>query len=386
VTSPRSGGNWGTINRATVKGIGPQGGVLVEVPAFAPGGTMGPIPTCVPNLAIGEAVLVANISTSRDTLVVIGRVPGRADTMAEIPNLMATITALQTADSSAASRLTSAEGRLTSAEGRLTTDEANIATNTSNLASHVHTSTPGAYAVGGNETVGGTLGVTGAATVGSLNAGSGNITTTGAVNTGTLTATGAVAGASVAATNAATAHGGNCTTASLIAGQHTQYVSKIIGAAAAVQTRSNRQPVVHGVRQSGLSLAITSTETSLFTANFVNKEDCNHLYAFTIGTFVNAGAGTNVEPSDAYLRLKVVDNPGGTVRFDSGQIFRAMGAEYYQYSSQREQPRTSINHADTYLWTAGSGFQIQIWGQLQTVLGSVIDLVNGFVMEVVTVD
>jgi hypothetical protein len=105
-----------------------------------------------------------------------------------------------------------------------------------------------------------------------------------------------------------------------------------------------------------------------------------------VGMFVNAGAGTNVEPVGVYLRLKVVDNPGGTVRFDSGQIFRLMGAEYYQYSNQREQPRTPIAHADTYLWTAGSGFQIQIWAQLQTVLGAVIDLVNGYVMEVVTVD
>lgn len=126
------GGNWGTINRALVRGIDPHG-VLVEVPALAPGGTVGPIPTAVANLAIGEAVLVANISTSRDTLVVLGRVPGRADTVGEIPTLSATIAALQATDTAiqaAATTLTgrvsTAEGNIASNTGRLTTDEANI--------------------------------------------------------------------------------------------------------------------------------------------------------------------------------------------------------------------------------------------------------------------
>lgn len=126
------GGNWGTINRALVRGIDSHG-VLVEIPALAPGGTVGPIPTAVPNLAIGEAVLVANISTSRDTLVVLGRVPGRADTVGEIPTLSATIAALQAADTAIQSaatalttRVTTAEGNITSNTSRLTTDEANI--------------------------------------------------------------------------------------------------------------------------------------------------------------------------------------------------------------------------------------------------------------------
>jgi hypothetical protein len=365
------GGNWGTINRALVRGLdATTGGVLVEIPALAPGGTVGPIPTAVPNLAIGEAVLVANISTSRDTLVVLGRVPGRAPTVGEVPTLSATIAALQATDTTIQAAATTLAGRVTTAEGniasntsRLTTDEANIATNTSAISTHTHTTAPSGFAVTGNESV------------------TGNLTVSG-----TEAVTGAASAASYAATGVVSAHSSGCTTAQLIAGQHTQYVSKIIGAAAAVQTRSSRQPVAHGVRASGLSVAITSTETQLYTANFVNKEDCNHLYNLAVGMFINAGGGTNVEPVGAFIRLKVVDNPGGTVRFDSGQVFRLMGNEYYQYSNQRDQPRSPISCADTYLWTAGSGFSIQIWGQLQTVLGAALDLVNGYIMEIVCVD
>jgi hypothetical protein len=136
------GGNWGTLNRALVRGIDPHG-VLVEVPALAPGGIIGPIPTAVANLAIGEAVLVANISTSRDSLVVLGRVPGRADTVGEIPTLSATIAALQATDTAIQAAATTLAGRVTTAEGniasntsRLTTDEANILANTNSINAH----------------------------------------------------------------------------------------------------------------------------------------------------------------------------------------------------------------------------------------------------------
>lgn len=157
--------DYGATHRAIVLDVGANG-VTVEIPTLAPNAAWGPIPTCVPHLATDEAVLVAQIGTSRDTLVVIGRVPGRSPTISEINNLYATITALQNADTSIqtaaatlASRVTTAENnittntgaltsqatRLTTAEGtiasqgtRLTTAETNITTNTNAISTHTH--------------------------------------------------------------------------------------------------------------------------------------------------------------------------------------------------------------------------------------------------------
>jgi uncharacterized Zn-binding protein involved in type VI secretion len=136
------GGNYGTLHRAIVRSITATG-VTVEIPLLAPNASWGPIPTAVPNLAVGEAVICAQISTSRDTLVVLGRVPGRASTVGEIPTLSATIAALQATDAAAATsaaaltaRVTTAEGNITAHGTRLTTDEANITTNTTAIAAH----------------------------------------------------------------------------------------------------------------------------------------------------------------------------------------------------------------------------------------------------------
>jgi hypothetical protein len=93
--------DFGTTHRAIVRALDPNG-VVVEVPALAPNGLWGPIPTCVPDLALDESVLVSQIGTSRDTLAVIGRVPGRASTTSEIPGLDATIAALHAADAALA--------------------------------------------------------------------------------------------------------------------------------------------------------------------------------------------------------------------------------------------------------------------------------------------
>jgi hypothetical protein len=143
-----SGGEYGNTHRAIVLAVDDQG-VTVEIPALAPAAAWGPIPTCVPNLAVGEAVLVTQISTSRDTLAVVGRVPGRAPTIAEIATLSATIAALQAADVAIQSAASLLAGRVSTAEGniatntasinahttRLNTDEANIVTNTSGITS-----------------------------------------------------------------------------------------------------------------------------------------------------------------------------------------------------------------------------------------------------------
>lgn len=137
-----SGGNYGTLHRAVVRSV-TSAGVIVEIPLLAQNASWGPIPTAVPNLAVGEAVICAQISTSRDTLVVLGRIPGRAPTVGEVPTLSATIAALQAADASAATsataltaRVTTAEGNITSQGTRLTTAEGNITTNTSAIAAH----------------------------------------------------------------------------------------------------------------------------------------------------------------------------------------------------------------------------------------------------------
>lgn len=145
----KQGGNWGVIHRATVTSV-EDTGVIVEIPALAVGGIWGPIPSAVPNLAVDEAVLVGQISTSRDTLIVIGRVPGRAPTVSEIPDLTTTIAALQAADTAQVMAINAHTTRLNTDEAniasntaaiasntsRLTTDEANIASNTSTLAGY----------------------------------------------------------------------------------------------------------------------------------------------------------------------------------------------------------------------------------------------------------
>jgi hypothetical protein len=129
--------DFGTLHRAIVISIDPNG-VIVEVPTLAPNAPWGPIPTCVPNLAPGEAVVCAQISTSRDTLIVIGRVPGRAPTIAEIATLATTLTNIQNAATVLTGRVTIDEGSIaansaaiTALQSRATTDEGLITGNTS---------------------------------------------------------------------------------------------------------------------------------------------------------------------------------------------------------------------------------------------------------------
>jgi hypothetical protein len=129
------GGNYGTLHRAIVRSVTATG-VTVEIPLLAPNASWGPIPTAVPNLAVGEAVICAQISTSRDTLVVLGRVPGRAPAVGEIPTLSATIAALQATDAAAATSAAALTARVTAAEGNITANGTAIATNTAAIAAH----------------------------------------------------------------------------------------------------------------------------------------------------------------------------------------------------------------------------------------------------------
>lgn len=129
--------DFGTLHRAIVVSTDANG-VTVEIPTLAPNAPWGPIPTCVPNLAPGEAVVCAQISTSRDTLIVVGRVPGRAPTVSEIATLATTLTNIQTAATVLTGRVTTAEGTIlansaaiTALQGRATTDEGLITGNTS---------------------------------------------------------------------------------------------------------------------------------------------------------------------------------------------------------------------------------------------------------------
>jgi hypothetical protein len=124
--------DFGTTHRAIVRTLDPNG-VVVEVPALAPNGLWGPIPTCVSDLAINESVIVSQIGTSRDTLVVIGRVPGRAPTIVEIIDLATTLTALQAADAALAASTSAADAALSV---RINANVASIATNSAAIAAN----------------------------------------------------------------------------------------------------------------------------------------------------------------------------------------------------------------------------------------------------------
>ena len=131
-----AGGDYGTLHRAVVLAVDPNG-VTVEIAQLAPNASWGPIPTAVADLAVGETVIVAQISTSRDSLVVVGRVPGRASTIDEIPDLTATIAALQAADAALQAADVAIQAAATTLAGRVTTAEGTISSHTATLASHL---------------------------------------------------------------------------------------------------------------------------------------------------------------------------------------------------------------------------------------------------------
>lgn len=74
------------------------GGYIVEIPSLAPGRRMGPFAALAPNLPVGQRVVLASLGTSRDELVIIGRIPGTPPGIGEIPGLQAALDALEAED------------------------------------------------------------------------------------------------------------------------------------------------------------------------------------------------------------------------------------------------------------------------------------------------
>lgn len=72
------------------------GGPIVVVPLLAQSARWGPLPSAVPDLTVGEQVIVTSLGTSRDQLVILGRLPGRAPTIEEIPDLPEQLNAVNT--------------------------------------------------------------------------------------------------------------------------------------------------------------------------------------------------------------------------------------------------------------------------------------------------
>ncbi len=73
-----------------------EAGPRVVVPQLGGTGRFGPLPSAVPDLAVGETVIVTNLGISRDQLVVLGRMAGRVPEVDEIPGLAATLDAHDT--------------------------------------------------------------------------------------------------------------------------------------------------------------------------------------------------------------------------------------------------------------------------------------------------
>lgn len=99
------------------------GGPRVVVPQIGGSSQFGPLPSAVADLAIGEAVIVTNLGTSRDQLVVLGRMAGRVPEVGEIPGLAARLAAIETVNTGQDTRLGVVEGKNTEQDGRLTSVE-----------------------------------------------------------------------------------------------------------------------------------------------------------------------------------------------------------------------------------------------------------------------
>ena len=369
------GGNWGTLNRATVKGLDPHG-VLVEVPALAPGGTIGPIPTAVADLAIGEAVIVANISTSRDSLVVLGRVPGRAATVGEIPTLSATIAALQAADASQVSSINTNSAAITALQARATTDEGLIA-------SHTHTTAPSGFAVTGNETVSGSLGVTGALTAASVGTGAGAITTTGAVNAGTVVASGAASAASVTASGSLSAEAAKFTTATVTA-DHIRTAARFdppAGALGGPAARDVRQPVTHA--GSGTMSVVPTTEATLFTLAFTPRSDCHPRVFFHLSGFCSVAAGAVAGTTGQInIRTQIIRQSDSFTPADTG--FNRNMFAIVATNDKRARSEPDFTMTPDCALTAGTLYRLQVSAVSDANLGAAVTVDNwaASVMEI----
>lgn len=172
---------YGYAHRGSIAGPSELDGYwYVRCSAINPMRPVGPYAAAVPDLAVDDRVLLTQIGTTRDDLVITGKLPATpwdshlpididdvtglqaaldaratdAELAAAVAALTAAngvqdgrltavegvdttqngrLTAVEGVNTTQDGRLTSAEGRLTSAEGRLTTNETNIAANTGNI-------------------------------------------------------------------------------------------------------------------------------------------------------------------------------------------------------------------------------------------------------------
>lgn len=106
------------------------GGYFVEIQTLAPSRRMGPFPSVVPNLPIGQRIVLASLGTSRDDLVIVGRVPGTAPTIGQIPGLQAALDAK--ADDT---EITALDLRLDAAEATLISHTGTLSTHSGELVS-----------------------------------------------------------------------------------------------------------------------------------------------------------------------------------------------------------------------------------------------------------
>lgn len=127
--------NYGYLHRGRIVEYDPvTGGYIVEIPTLAPGRRMGPYPSLAPNLPAGQRILLASLATSRDEMVIIGRNPGAAPTMSEIPGLVAALNGK--ADDS---EITALDGRLDVVEPLVADHTTTLADHTTTLAGHTTT-------------------------------------------------------------------------------------------------------------------------------------------------------------------------------------------------------------------------------------------------------
>lgn len=168
---------YGYAHRGSVVGPSELDGYwMVRCSAVNPLRPIGPYASTVPDLAIDDRVLLTQIGTSRDDLVITGKLPAvpwdanlpidigdvtglqaALDARATDAELSAAVAVLNAADATQDGRLTAVEGvnttqntrltaaegvnttqdgRLTSAEGRLTANEASIGTHTTGIAAN----------------------------------------------------------------------------------------------------------------------------------------------------------------------------------------------------------------------------------------------------------
>lgn len=125
----------GLTHRATVL-VANDTGVFLDLPALAPGASWGPIPSAVPGLAPGDAVLAMQIGPRVDDLVVTQRVPGRWPTQDEIAGLTAALAALNTQVAANTSDISIGVGEISTLQGQMTAANANIAANASAIAAN----------------------------------------------------------------------------------------------------------------------------------------------------------------------------------------------------------------------------------------------------------